>query len=64
MSRTDKLKVTSDPSCQGTREVNKNCNPGKVKGDKANKEQRKNGNKDKGLIKTKIIKNIHKIWRF
>lgn len=48
MSRSDKLKSTSDPSCQATREVNKNCNQGKSKGDKKDRPA-KNGKQDKGL---------------
>ncbi|XP_037905848.1 uncharacterized protein LOC119648266 isoform X3 [Hermetia illucens] len=47
MSRTDKLKSSSDPTCQSTRVVNKNCNPGKSK-DKSNKDRK---NKDKGARK-------------
>lgn len=45
MTRADKLKPTSDPSCEATRIIKKNCKPGKSK-DKSAKEQRKN--KDKG----------------
>ncbi|KAH8408347.1 hypothetical protein KR215_003449 [Drosophila sulfurigaster] len=45
MTRSDKLKATSDPSCEATRVIKKNCKPGKSK-DKSAKEQRKN--KDKG----------------
>lgn len=52
MSRTDKLKNTSDTTCQITRIVNKNCNQGKQNKDKQHKEARqpKNGNKEKGII--------------
>jgi len=49
-SRTDKLKSTSDPTCQATREVNKNCNPSKGKGEK---KERKNGKQDKGQRKSR-----------
>jgi pleiotrophin len=45
MQRTDKLKTTTDPSCQATRTVNKNCNNSKSK-DKKNKEERKSKNKE------------------
>ena len=44
MSRADKLKTTSDPSCEATRVIKKNCKSGKSK-DKATKERK---NKDKG----------------
>jgi pleiotrophin len=60
MQRTDKLKTTTDASCQATRTVNKNCNNGKSK-DKKTKEERKtkNGNKDKGnVVKTKPEKTL------
>ncbi|XP_037045445.1 uncharacterized protein LOC119080931 isoform X2 [Bradysia coprophila] len=49
-SRSDKLKSTSDPTCQATREVNKNCNPAKGKGEK---KERKNGKTDKGQRKSR-----------
>lgn len=57
MTRADKLKATSDPSCEATRVIKKNCKPGKSK-DKSAKEQRKN--KDKGNLAnpTKNIKHI------
>lgn len=47
MTRADKLKASSDPSCEATRVIKKNCKPGKSK-DKSAKEQRKN--KDKGNL--------------
>lgn len=47
MQRSDKLKTTSDASCQATREVNKNCNAGKAnKGDKKDRAAKK---QDKGI---------------
>lgn len=56
-SRTDKLKTTSDPSCQATREVNKNCNPSKGKGEK---KERKNGKPDKGsYVRVQWTKLMH-----
>lgn len=55
MSRTDKLKSSSDPTCQSTRVVNKNCNPGKSK-DKSNKDRK---NKDKGKRNKVKELNIH-----
>lgn len=39
MSRTDKLKVTSDSSCQATRTINKKCN--KSKQDKKERKEKK-----------------------
>lgn len=53
MTRSDKLKATSDPSCEATRVIKKNCKPGKSK-DKTAKEQRKN--KDKGKTEQKTQK--------
>ncbi|XP_059614050.1 uncharacterized protein LOC132260127 isoform X2 [Phlebotomus argentipes] len=57
MSRTDKLKATSDAACESTRVVNKNCNPGKNSkgGEKngANKEQRQKNIKEKGGRKSR-----------
>ncbi|GAB0090267.1 Pleiotrophin/Midkine, C-terminal domain [Sergentomyia squamirostris] len=61
MSRSDKLKATSDAACESTRVVNKNCNPGKnskgaaggEKNNGANKEQRQKNNKDKGGRKSR-----------
>ncbi|SPP86925.1 Hypothetical predicted protein [Drosophila guanche] len=53
MTRADKLKASSDPSCEATRVIKKNCKPGKSK-DKSAKEQRKN--KDKGNFFKKLSK--------
>lgn len=50
MQRSDKLKSTSDPACQATREVNKNCNAGKTKGDKKDRASKK-GKQDLGNFK-------------
>ncbi len=45
MSRTDKLKVTSDSTCQTTRVVNKNCNKSKQEKQKERKEKKQKGKK-------------------
>lgn len=52
MTRSDKLKTTTDTTCQTTRVVTKNCNQGKNKGEKNPNKERpgKNGNKEKGVV--------------
>lgn len=52
MTRSDKLKTTTDTTCQATRVVTKNCNQGKNKGEKNPNKERpgKNGNKEKGVV--------------
>uniref|UniRef100_A0A1L8DP00 Putative conserved secreted protein n=1 Tax=Nyssomyia neivai TaxID=330878 RepID=A0A1L8DP00_9DIPT len=57
MSRSDKLKATSDAACESTRLVNKNCNPGKnSKGgaEGGKKEQRQKNIKDKAGRKGRV----------
>lgn len=49
MSRSDRLKTASDPTCQQTRDVTKNCNQGKSKADKKERPA-KNGKQDKGTL--------------
>lgn len=41
MTRTDNLRAGSDPSCQATRTVTKNCNKDKNKGDKKERKEKK-----------------------
>lgn len=48
MTRQDKLKTTSDATCEAVRAINKKCNPGGGKKDKGNKERK---NKDKSSRK-------------
>ncbi|XP_055701607.1 uncharacterized protein LOC129800896 isoform X3 [Phlebotomus papatasi] len=57
MSRSDKLKATSDAACESTRVVNKNCNPAKnsksTGSEKNTKDQRQKNIKDKGGRKSR-----------
>lgn len=49
MSRTDKLKMTSDTTCQTTRVVNKNCNKTKQEKnikDRSQKDKNKKNNQN------------------
>lgn len=57
MTRADKLKPTSDPSCEATRIIKKNCKPGKSK-DKSAKEQRKNKDKGGFFLNFGFIENV------
>lgn len=50
MSRTDKLKTTSDGTCESSRVISKNCNQGgKAKGEKNGNKEQRSGKKDKGI---------------
>lgn len=53
MSRSDRLKTASDPTCQQTRDVTKNCNQGKSKADK--KERPAKNKQDKGTSSCMVI---------
>lgn len=57
MSRTDKLKMTSDTTCQTTRVVNKNCN--KTKQEKNIKDRKDKNKKNQngeylGLVESQL----------